>query len=285
MPKVRLADGSFVDVGLDALFADDGQTNLNIPTGPVFTSDDLERVRSEEKDKLYGRIEGLREEITGFKEQVGSLTAAEQRREAQAQEELARAEAERLRQEEQGLSAQELVDRAREEWNQTLTERESQWNSRFEEIDSARAQAEAVAQREREFNDLRDYTAGVVAANEADIAPQLLPWITGNTREEVDAAVTRAKETTAAILAEVQQNLPPAQEAFLQDQPGAPQQFVPQPPATPGTRTTIPVGADPATQFQTLTAEQISQMPMDQYAKLRGQIGIGSRSQERGLYG
>lgn len=289
MPKVRLADGSLVDVGLDALFADDGQTALNIPTGPVFTADDLERVRQEEKDKLYGRIDTLTSTITSLNEQVGGLTAEQQRQKAEAEQERARLAEEARRQEEQGLDAATLVERARNEWQQTLSQKEQEWNSRFEQEAEQRRAAEAVAQREREFGELRDYTLSQVAAHENEIAPQLRQWISGNTKEEVDASIARAIETTNQIAAEMQQALGgqvPGQEPANQQfaaVPGA----QPVPPVVPGTRATGgPGNSDPAAGFQQqLTAEQIANMPMDQYAKLRGQMGIGGQSNNRGLFG
>lgn len=290
MPKV-LIDGALVDVPANALFADDGQTALNIPTGPVFTSEDLERVRSEEKDKLYGRIEENNKELTDLREQVGSLTAAEQRRQAQLQEEQARLEEERRRQEEEGLSAKELIARARDEWNSELTQREQDWNARFEEERQAREQSEALRQKEIEFGQLRDYTLAAVEANKDKIAPQLLGWITGNSQEEIDAAITRAIETTDQILAEVQQatGQQQVQQVVGPDgqviavQPGA----QPVPPVQPGTRAVAGPGMiDPAgVGTQTLTQEQINDMPMSQYAELRKRLGIGGQGNNRGLFG
>lgn len=289
MPKV-LIDGTLVDVPDTALFADDGTTPFaatippvtNPATGRMFTEEEVNKIREDEKNKLYSRLDTVTQELQSFKEQVGSLTAAEQRREAQLAEEQARLAEEARVQEEQGLDAQTLVARAREEWNQTLTQKQQEWDERFSQSEQQRQQAEAIAAKEREFNDLRDYITAQVTANEAQIAPQLRTWINGSSREEVDAAIARAIETTNELAADFQQSLeqiPNNQQAFVFDQQA------PAPPATPGTRSTAPVGADAAAQFQTLTQEQIQNMPMDQYAKLRGQLNIGNQSQNRGLYG
>lgn len=283
MPKV-LIDGTLVDVPSTALFADDGQTPFATPvvtdptTGRTFTEAEVNKIREDEKSKVYGRLEEANSALAELRDQVGSLTAAEQRREAQLEEEKQRLEAEARRQEEQGLDPQALVDRAREEWQRTLAEKENEWNSRFEDEAQKRQQAEALAAKEREFTDLRDYAVAQVAANEDKIAPQLRQWITGNSQAEIDASVARAIETTDAIAAEMA-------ETFGQQVPGQPQVVTPQAPATPGTRTTAPVGQDPGAQFQTLSQEQIANMPMDQYAKLRGQLGIGGQGQNRGLFG
>lgn len=275
--KVRLPDGSFVEVGNDSLFNDD-DTPLTFPTtaqavtGRTFSEDDVARIRQEEKDKLYGTINDLRNEITGFREQVGGLTAAEQRRQEQAQQELERAEAERRSQEEEELSARELIERRDREWQERLDQMNNDWSSKFETSEQERQNEAALRAKERQFNDLREHIQNQVAANQDKIAPELLPWITGNSVEEVDAAVAKAVETTNQILAGLQQSgqVPPPQETLI----------------PVGVR---PVGGpssvDPGQQFQTLTAEQIAQMPMDQYAQLRSKIGVAPQGQNRGLFG
>lgn len=290
MPKVRLATGEIVDVSADALFQDDGTTPFATPslsqqavTGRVFTEDDVARIRQEEKDKVYGRLDAATQELTQLREQVGSLTAAEQRRAAELEQEKQRLEEEARRQEESELDARSLVERREQEWSQRLEQMNQTWEQKWNEAEQQRQQAEAIAQREREFGQLRDYTLAQVQAHENDIAPQLRGWITGNTQEEIDASVQRAIEATNEIARDVAES--------FGVQPG--QQFAtggviapPASPATPGTRATGgPGNTDPATQFQQLTPEQIAQMPMDQYAKLRGRLNIGGQASDRGLFG
>lgn len=295
MPKVRMQDGTVIDVAADALLADDGTTPFTASLsqqatgGRFFTEEDVARIRAEEKDKVYGRLEAVQQELQAFKDQVGSLTAAEQRREAQLKEEQDRLEAEARQKEAEELDAKSLLQKREQEWREQQERLEQEWNSRFESIEAEKEQERALREKERQFNDLKDYAQAQVSANEDKIAPQLRNFIGGNSREEIDASIARAIEATEGILAEMQQALPQTQQAFQQDisQQAAPvQQFAPaQPPAVPGTRSTAPVGQDPAVQFQTLTQEQIANMPMDQYAKLRGQLGIGGQSQSRGLFG
>jgi DNA repair exonuclease SbcCD ATPase subunit len=282
-----MPDGTVIEVGADSLLTDDDQP-LVLPTGPVFTADDMARARGEEKDKLYGRIDSLTETINTLKEQVGGLTAEEQRRVAAAAEERQRLEAEARAAEEQDLDAKSLIQRKEQEWRQQLDQTTQTWEQKFAEEQARREAAEALQQREREYNDLKDYTQAQVQANAEKIAPELLPWITGNSKEEIDAAVARAVETTDQITAQFQQAMqvqPPQDPNMVQSQvPGQP--VVPAPPALPGTRVTGgPVNQDPGAQFQQLSAEDIKNMPMDKYAQLRGQMGIGGQSQNRGLYG
>lgn len=302
MPKVRMQDGSVIDVATDALLNDDGVspfvTTPVTPPEQTFTAADIEAARQQEKDKLYSKIDATTTELTALREQVGSLTAAEQRREAELEAEQARLAAEKQRQEEEGLSAQELIARQREEWQQSLAAEREDWNSKFAQEQARREAAEAVNAKEREFSALGEYTRAAIKANEDNITPELLPWIQGNTKEEIDAAVKRAVDTTAQIGQQfaaalqggdpnLQQPVPVVNEqgqlvvpAAQQPQPPA----APQPPATPGTRVTGP-GTDPSSTFQQLSADDIRNMDMSQYAKLRPQIGIGGQSSNRGMFG
>lgn len=286
MPKV-LIDGTLVDVPDTALFSDDGASPY-VPTlgqavtGQTFTAEDIARARSEEKDKLYGRIDTLTQTVTALNEQVGGLTAEQQREKAAAEEEKQRLEAAARAKEEEELDAKSLIARKEQEWQQQLAATTQTWEQKFNEQAEKAAAAEAAAAKEREFGDLRDYAIAAVKQVEDKIAPQLLGFVQGNTREEIDASIARAIETTDAIAEEMQAALGgqvPVQQPFVPGQP-------PAAPQIPGTRvTTGPSGVDPGAQYQQLTAEQINAMPMDQYAKLRGQIGIGGQSSNRGLFG
>ncbi len=286
MPKV-LIDGTLIDVPDTALFSDDGSTPLvpslsQAATGQSFTADDMARARSEEKDKLYGRIESLDKTINALNEQVGGLTAEQQRQKAAAEQEQAALEAAAKAKEEEELDAKSLIQRREQEWQQQLQQTTQTWEQKFAEQAEKTAAAEATAAKEREFGELRDYAIGAVKAVEDKIAPQLLGFVQGNSKEEIDASIARAIETTDAIAAEMQEALGgqvPQQQPFVVGQP-------PAAPQVPGTRvTTGPSGVDPGAQYQQLTADQIASMPMDQYAKLRGQIGIGGQSNNRGLFG
>jgi hypothetical protein len=288
VPKV-LIDGNLVEVPATALFNDDGATPFvppasPAPTGRVFTEDEVAQIRQQEKDKLYGRIDTLQNNISQLTEQVGGLTAAEQRRVAEMEQEQARLEAEARRAEEQGLDPSDLIERTRSEFQQQIEQVNSTWEQKWQEAEQQRLAAEAAAAKEREFGALRDYTQQQVAARKDEIDPRFLPYITGNSREEVDAAITRAVESTNEIFAELQQAMAAQQPGgLLVPNPGQPP-APPAAPALPGTRVTVP-GQDPAQQTQTLTAEQIAAMPMDKYAQLRRQMNIGNQSNDRGLFG
>lgn len=295
MPKV-LIDGNLVDVGADALFADDGQTPFSTltqgvpPTGRVFTEEDVARIREEEKNKLYGQITDLKGEISGLRESVGTLSAAEQQRLQEAEAEKKRLEEAARAKEEEEMDARQLLARKDQEWRENLTNMEQSWEQKLAEERAARERTEAVLQKQQEFEELGSYINSQVEANRENIAPQLLPWIQGNTKEEVDANIARAVSTTEAIVADLQQAqqqpLAPGQQPFVVEDFSQQQQQQPVLPVLPGTRPTGgPGNTDPAAQYQTLTPEQIRNMPMDQFAKLRTQMGIGGQSRNQGMYG
>lgn len=82
-----------------------------------------------------------------------------------------------VRQEQDRQHAQRLLDQSRQQLA----------------ADRLEAQAEA----------LETYRQRAIAQAARSIAPQFVPFITGSSREEIDAAIDQAKAATAEILAEV----------------------------------------------------------------------------------
>ncbi len=299
MPKV-LINGVPTDVSLDQIFQDDGTTPFGttatqaVTGGRTFTEAEVEAIRAQEKDKLYGQLTRTTEELTSLREQVGGLTAEQQRREAALAEEQARLEREAQAKEEEELTSKQLLDRRQKEWEDRLAQTEQTFNSRLEAEEQKRQEAVALAAKEREFSDLREYITTQIAANADNIAPQLVQFVGGNTREEVDANIARAIEGTNQITAEMQSMLNPQQIDPATGQPVQQfqQEFVqqPQPPsqvATPGvTPFSGPSAIDPSGQYsQQVTPEQIANMNMTEYSNFRSKMGIGGQQTNRGLYG
>lgn len=293
MPKVRLEDGTLVDVDITNILADDGQNPFVVPApAQTFTAEDVERIRSEEKTKLYGANERLQQTIDELKGQVGNLTAAEQARLDAAQAEQARL-AEEAKQAE--LDAMKPNDRLEAQ----LAEQSAQWQSQLANLTESLETERALRQKDQQFNELREYIQSQVAAHtqgpDADIAPEVAEWIGGNSKEEVDANITRAQATTKAILDQIQQT----QQPQIDPATGQPvpqvvqdlQQIVPpqSPPTFAGSRAwSGPANLDPAgVGTQVLTAEQIANMPMAEYAQKRKTlIGAAASSQSnRGMFG
>ncbi len=131
--------------------------------------------------------------------------------------------------------------------------------------------------KEQEFTQLSSYTRDLVntAVNNNDVAPELAGFISGNTVEEVNASLEKAKAASAQI---------------VQSAMAAMQQQVPAPAAPRGV---APTGYAPngplenAESTRTLSAQDIANMSMSEYAQYRSQfLGTGAtQSRSRGLFG
>lgn len=234
----------------------EGEREVNPPNpqGKFFSEEEVAAIRRQEKDKLYEKIERESERVKTLEEQLAQIA---QEREAAQKEAADRAakEQELLRQrEEQELSAKELLSRREEEWNNRLQQVESEFTTRLQELENQRLQQEAILEREREAQQIEAYRQRRIQEEQESIAPQLIDLISGNTQEEIEASVVLLKERSAAILESIQQSAP---QSRLR---GAP---VTAPPTGP---------LENQTEYQTLTAEDIRNMPMDQYMKMRDRL-------------
>jgi hypothetical protein len=204
------------------------------------TWEDVERARQEEKDKLYGEISSVKDELKSI-------------REAREAEERTRAE-EEARAEEQARSAAEGEMDVRE----LIQQKEREWNERFDQVRTEAERAQALLEQERRFNALQEYKRAQLETHANDIMPHLHGYVEGNTEEEIQASIQRQIETTNAILADVQQ----AQQA--------------QRASIPGPRVTAPGDGGPVDQQETATrtfsADDIAKMTPAEFAKYRDQL-------------
>lgn len=251
------------------------QPVVGTPPVQMFTQADLdaerERVRNEEKNKLYGTIEELKQQTATLLEDNKTRQAAEEEAQRRAQEVAAAAT---RAAEEQELTALQLVQKRQKEWEDQLALTQQSWETQLQEERQSRLEAQAILDKEREFNGLREYIQSQVQSNQETIAPELVDLIQGNTREEVDASVARLVDKTNQILANLGQ---------VSQQQQNPQAV----PVAPGVRPTGgPANLDPMSQYQQLTPQQIAGMSMAEYAKNRSQlIGAAGSQQNKGLYG
>lgn len=217
-----------------------------------YSDEDLNRVRQQEKDKLYGEIERLKNENKSLADQAKAVADAEAAARAEA------AEAARKAAEASGDIAS-IQEQMRAEFEARLAEEKAQ-----------REAALALLNREREFSELEAYRQQAVAAAQDDIIPDLLPMISGNTQEEIDASIARLKETSASIL----EGVSAAAQAQRQQMPG--------------TRVTAPAAGPLETNpdNQTFSPEQIANMSFTDYVKNRTRL-LGQAAQNRsgGLFG
>lgn len=218
-----------------------GLEGQQVPTSEqYFTAEQVAQIRNEEKQKLYGRIQQT-------EEQLQELRRAQEEREAAEQAERERIEAERRAEEEKAMEVRELLER-----------REQEWNDRFTQLEQDRARQEALFQRERELQELDRYRQQVVEQNSEYIIPELRDLIGGTTVEEIDRSVNEMRERTSAIMQNITDVAQQAQR--------------------PTMRGVTPTGAPPvgpmeqASTYENLTAEQISNMSMDEYRQHRDRL-------------
>lgn len=220
------------------------------PTGKTFTQADIEKARQEEKDKLYGRIETMDEELKRI------------RKEREEREAAAAAEAERLAAEAKAKADEELSVR------ELLAQKETEWNTKFQSVEQRAAQAEALLDKERQYQTLQQYKAQRLTEEAEHIMPELADLVGGATQEEVEASIALVKDKTARILEQVVANTTQQR----QQQRGV-------------SVTAPPVGPmDNESTYQTLTADDIAAMDMQTYAQYRDKLLKAKPSNERGLF-
>lgn len=206
--------------------------------GRVFSEEDVARIRSEEKDKLYGRM-------TELEGQLGEL-AAEREARQQAEQAAAAAQAE----------AERVAHDAETDVRQLLQERETVWEQRFIEMQQDRERERALREQEQRFSSVQIYRRDRIEQEQQEIMPELRDLIQGSTEEEVEQAIAAMKQRTAAILASVQG----AVTQQRQQMRGA---AVTAPPVGP---------MEQQTTLETLTPDDIRQMDMTTYAKYRDSL-------------
>lgn len=162
----------------------------------TFTAEDIAKARKEEKDKLYPELTSLKEQ---WAEAQKTLKAIEDQRTQDAaivtQKEAEKAAAVQAKKEEE-MSAKALLEAKLKETNDT-------WESRFTQLQQERETERATLAKERQYNELVDYRNNQLQSNSNDIAPQFHDFITGETKEQIDNAIARAKAATQSIAEEV----------------------------------------------------------------------------------
>lgn len=226
-----------------------------------FSKDDVQKIRQQEKDKMYKRLEEADTRVKAMEEQL-TLLSSERERAIKEAEERARKEAELLRQREmEELSAKELLSKREDEFNQRINQVEQEWSSKFQELEKQRQAQDALLEKERYMQQLESYRQRRIQAESETIIPELRDLISGNTEDEIENSIAVLRDRSTAIIESIQQASTPRLK-------GAP---VTAPPVGP---------LDTQMEYQTLSAEDIRNMPMDQYVKMRDRLLSASRSQK-----
>lgn len=233
------------------------------PSGTTrfYTKEELdaerERVRREERDKLYPQISKTDERWTALNEELKELRKFQRAQEKTEADRQAAIEKARKDAEEAELSAKELIER-----------RQAEMAAQIQAMQAEQAQQLALMAKEVEFNKLQAHIQRRVNEESDNIAPELLQFISGNTVEEVEASIERVKATTASIV-ENMRNAGVRQRAAM---PGvAP---------SAGTNGVTPLDQQGERQ---LTDKDIAAMGMAEYAQLRQRIGMGGANNQ-GLF-
>ena len=220
----------------------------------TFTEDDVEKIRQQEKDKLYKRLEDSDGRVKSLEDQLSTLANESEVSKAEAAR-LAKAESDALRKrEEEELSAKELITKRETEFDEKLKVVETEWEGRLAKIEEERASQEAMLEKERRYRELETYLGRRMVEEEEYIIPELRDLASGTTEEEIDNSIAILKDRSSAILESIQQS---AQPSGLRGSP----------------ITAPPVGPmETQTEQQTLSAEDIRNMPMEQYMQMRDRL-------------
>lgn len=237
-----------------------GQPPAPLPgPGRLFSEEDINRARTEEREKLYSEREKDRAELARL-----SAESAERERQAeQAQAAVdAAAEAERRRKDAEELDAKSLIEKRDQEWEQRIAQMDEHFRSEL-------ATRDALLAKEREYSELSSYIAQAVAANADNILPELVDFVGGNNVAEVDASLARVVERSASVL----ENFRQAGAVARQAAPG----ISPRAPA---------IGPDSMVAGQrTFSPEDIANWSMADYQQYRDQLPPGKAGRsDRGMF-
>ena len=260
MAKQVSPEGDIISIPADAPAVEEFVDKAMKQT-KVFTEEEVEGIRKQEKDKLYKRIEEADTRVKTMEEQMAQI-AAEREAARKEADERAKAESEALRKrEEDELSAKELLRRREEEFETKLKDLDSDYRRRFEEIEAQRQAQEAILEKERRLQELNSYRQRRLGEEQENIIPELIDLVSGESEDEIETSISVLRDRSSAILESIQQATAQQQGRLR----GAP---VTAPPIGP---------METQTEYQTLNADDIRNMSMDQYAKMRERL-LNARS-------
>jgi hypothetical protein len=224
----------------------------------MFTEAELQAARKAEKDKLYDELQSLKGSMRAIEDQRAA-ELAEVTRKQQEKEAVAQAK------KEEDMSAKALLEQKLRETNDT-------WEERFTKLQSEREADKAILAKERAYNELVDYRNAQLTAEADDIAPQFHPFITGETKEQIDNAIAQAKSATQSIASEVEQARQPQMSQMRGVSPTGYAALGP---------------LEGAMGQKTYSQADINNMSMAEYTKFRQESGLAGNdaARSRGLFG
>ena len=239
------------------------ETGVDAPTAissngqKFYTEEDLARVRTQEKDKLYPQINSLKEELDTIKREKEEESARKLAEQTALDAKLA--EEAKFKKEEE-LELRDL-----------LKVKESEWNEQLERERNERERAFALLDREKTFAEIQNYRTSRLEAERDNIIPELVDMINGNSIDEIEQSIQGLKAKSSSILDAAQQ----AMQAARRDMTG--------------TRVTTPPNAGPLdieTGTRQFTAQDIESMSLAEYAKYRDSLlSPTAQGRSNGLFG
>jgi len=228
-----------------------GTSESTQATMASYSAEDLQKVREQEKAKLYPKMEKMAEELAALKKEREEEAT---RRAAKVAEREA-LKAEKTKQKEQKeLSFKEL-----------LAKKEQEFNAQLEQERLEREKALALLHKEQELAHISNYRQARLEQERDNIVPQLIDMINGNSEEEIEQSIASLKEKSAGIMQDVQQTMLAAKQQMV------------------GARVTAPASGplDNDSDSYTATPDSIRDMSLADYAKNRAKL-LGSAAQNRG---
>ena len=215
----------------------------------VFTEDDIERIRQEERARfgtLSSQLDEAQQEIARFRQSDEERAKAE----AKVQKEAERAA---KKKEEEEMELRDLIARKDDEWEAKLQAERDE-----------RERALALLEQERRHAGLQNYLAQKMMEHGEQIAPQLRKLVGGNSEEEIDLKIQELIEISTSIVGDTQQYM-----AQVQSQ--RPTVGVTSPPVGP---------PDMAATTRTYTTDDLRNMTPEDYAQQRESL-LRAASQSR----
>lgn len=212
----------------------------------------LAKARQEEKDKLYGRVDKLQEQLRELAADRETRLAAEQTAADQAA-------ADAKKRAEADMDIRKL-------WEVKEAEFTAQLNTERQE----RLRAEAMRDKETALSKLLAYKDAKMREHEEDIIPDMRNLVQGESESEIDQSIARLVEISSNIINKAKETFGEARRA------------------APGVST---AGAPPSGAMEInsdnkqYSAEEISAMSVNEYAKHRAKLLGQARVTNRGLFG
>jgi len=229
------------------------------PTGKTFSTEEVEAIRRQEKDKVYGKVEKLEQQINIFNEEREAQLAL-------AAEAAQKEEDERKAREQDEMSARELLTAKEDEFDQRLNTAQEEWEKKFLTLQEQSDAQRTLLETERKFQELESFKNRRIAEAQDELMPELLDFIQGNTEEEIETSISAVAARTSAIVENMQAALPAPIERPRGIQPT-------------GQTPTGPLEAN--TEQQTFTAADLASMDMTTYAANREKLIAAASNMRR----